>query len=261
MIDDHLAKLVRASRARRDRSRAEDLVRWLLEEPDLQARRDLVEHSPGFHQWGVTERLCRESEMAAADSAEKARELAALALRAAELAGGDPVWLLRLKGYAWLFVANARRVGGDMPAAAEGFALARELWEAGAAADPGLLAAWRLPDGEASWQRHQGDFDRALELHDEALRLAALEARGRILLNKAFTLEQMGEPKQALATLDEVPSPLVARSDRCRFRARARSRRGLRAVAAGLSREGDCLRLREGDPGLGRTLPRAGATR
>ncbi|HSS52221.1 MAG TPA: helix-turn-helix transcriptional regulator, partial [Thermoanaerobaculia bacterium] len=33
VIDDHLVKLVRASKARRDRGRAEDLVRWLLEEP------------------------------------------------------------------------------------------------------------------------------------------------------------------------------------------------------------------------------------
>jgi tetratricopeptide (TPR) repeat protein len=209
VIDDHLVKLVRASKARRDRDRAEDLMRWLLEEPDPQSRRDLVELSVSYHQWAVAECLCHESERVAADSAEKAKELAALALRAAELSDGDPVWLLRLQGYVWLFIANSRRVGGDMPATAEGFAQARELWEAGAAADPGLLAEWRLPDGEASWRRHQGEFDRALELHEEALELAAPEAKGRISLNKAVTLEQMGEPKQALAALEEA-APLIA---------------------------------------------------
>src|SRR6185312_7814586 len=218
VIDDHLVMLVRASKARRDRDRAEDLVRWLLEEPDPQARRDLVELSASYHQWAIAERLCHESERAAADSAEKAKELAALALRAAELSGGDPVWLLRLKGYAWLFVANSRRVGGDMPSTAEGFARARELWEAGAAADPGLLAAWRAPSLEASWRRHQGEFGRALELHEEALALVPLEAKGLVLLNKAFTLEQMGEPEQALAALEEA-APLIAeqREPQCIF--------------------------------------------
>ncbi len=171
-----------------------------------------------YHQWAVAERLCHESERAAADSVEKAQELAALALRAAELADDDPVWLLRLKGYVWLFIANARRVGGDMPSTAEGFALARELWEAGAAADPGLLAEWRLPDGEASWRRPQGEFIRALELHAEALALAPPESIGRILLNKAYTLEQMGKPEQALATLAEA-EPWIdgQREPRCLF--------------------------------------------
>ncbi|MBW8874942.1 MAG: helix-turn-helix transcriptional regulator [Acidobacteria bacterium] len=45
VIDEHLVKLVCASRTRRDRSSAEDLVRWLLEEPDPRARRELVELS------------------------------------------------------------------------------------------------------------------------------------------------------------------------------------------------------------------------
>ena len=218
VIDQHLLKLVRASRARRDRDRAGDLVRWLLEEADPQKRRDLVESSRQYHVWAVAERLCHESERAASGSADKAKELADLALLAAELEEGDPVWRLRLRGYVWIFIANARRVGGDMVAAGEGFALARELWEAGAASDPGLLAEWRLPSFEASWRRHQGEFDRALELHEEAVRLATPEARGKILLNKAFTLEQMGEPERALATLD-MAAPLISdqRDPQCLF--------------------------------------------
>ena len=88
VMEEHFVKAVRAARARRDRSRAEDLVRWLLEEPAPRARRELVEHSASFHQWAVAERLCEESAKAAADSAEKARELSALALRAAEPSAG-----------------------------------------------------------------------------------------------------------------------------------------------------------------------------
>jgi tetratricopeptide (TPR) repeat protein/DNA-binding XRE family transcriptional regulator len=213
VIDEHFCKHLRAFRAKRDRSRADGLVRLLLEEPDSRARGELVELSAQFHHWAVAEHLCHESERAAAGSAEKAQELAALALRAAELSPGEPLWLQRLTGYAWLFVANGRRVGGDMPAAGQGFALARELFEAGAAADPGLLAAWRLPDLEASWLRSQGEFERALALHDEARALAPSEAKGHAILNKSFTLEQMGEPEQALAMLSEAVPLVDGRDD------------------------------------------------
>ena len=127
VMEEHFVKNLRASRAQNDRNAAEDLVRWLLEEPDSRARCQLVEGSQQYHQWAVAERLCHESERAAAGSAEKALELALLALHAAERAPGDPVWTQRLLGYAWLFIANARRVGGDMPAAAQGFTKAREL--------------------------------------------------------------------------------------------------------------------------------------
>ena len=213
VTEEHCVKLLRASRARRARRRAEDLVRWLLEEPDPRARRDLVESSAQFQDWAVAERLCHESARAAAGSADRALELAALAVRAAELSPGGAVWLSRLAGYVWLFLGNARRVAGDLASSEEAFVRAKELWEAGAAADPGLLAAWRVPDGEASLRRHQGDCDRALELHDEALAVAPQEALGRILLNKAFTLEQMDEPERALTTLQEAAPLIDGRSD------------------------------------------------
>ena len=88
-------------------------MRWLLEEPSPKTRRDLVETSRQFHQWAVAERLCHESERAAANSADKALELARLALRVAELAPGDPLWSQRLQGYAWIFVANTRPGWGE----------------------------------------------------------------------------------------------------------------------------------------------------
>src|SRR3954453_120475 len=69
VIDEHLLKLVRASRAHRDRARPGDLVRWLLEQAHPQKRRDLVESSRQYHLWAVAERLCHESERAAAGSA------------------------------------------------------------------------------------------------------------------------------------------------------------------------------------------------
>jgi transcriptional regulator with XRE-family HTH domain len=210
-MEDAFLKALRDTRAQRDRNAAEDLVRWLLEEPSPKARRDLVETSRQFRQWAVAERLCHESERAAANSADQALDLARLALRVAELAPGDPLWSQRLQGYAWIFIANARRVGGDMPAATEGFVAARQFWEAGASADPGILSAWRLPDREASLRRRD-DSNRALALHDEALALAPLEVRGRVLLNKAFTLEQIEESELALPVLLEA-QPLLERHE------------------------------------------------
>ncbi len=207
-MEQRFIQQLRETRAQRDRNAAEDLVRWLLEEPDPNARRELVESSQQYHQWAVAERLCHESERAAAGSAGKALELARLALRAAELTPGDPVWSQRLQGYAWLFIANARRVGGDLPAAAQGFETSTQLWKAGAAADPGLLAAWRVPDLQSSMQRTQGNFEEALVLHERALALAPPEARARILLKKAGTFEQMGKPEQAIAVLNEA-EPMI----------------------------------------------------
>ena len=49
--------------------------------------------------------------------------------------------------------------------------------------------------------RDQRQFDRALALLDEALRLCPPEAKGRVLVKKAFTLEQAGEADRAIEAL------------------------------------------------------------
>jgi len=172
-----------------------------------------VEPSPGELDWWpelepFIERLCTASVEAAAHDAARGLELARLALTVAELAPGPPAWLLRLRGWAWGFVGNAQRVGGTLPAAAASFASASTLWRAGASAPGSRLAEWRLLDLEASLRRDQREFATALELLDRALAEAPTAARGRILLKKAYTLEQAGEVAGALAALREA-APLV----------------------------------------------------
>jgi len=202
-------KALRAGRARRDRRRAAGVCRRLLAPGASPAQRRLsIENAEECQRWAVAERLAHESERAAAHSASDALELARLAVRAAELSPGEEVWRFRIRGYAWIFFANAIRVGGELQEADEAFAKARALWEAGADADPGLLARWRLPDGVASLRRHQERYSEALALHAEALKIAPKEAAGRILLNEAFTLEQMGEAERALETLRRA-EPLI----------------------------------------------------
>ena len=102
-------------------------------------RRALVEGKPELRSWALCELLCAESIRAAADDADRAVELADLALRIADLTPGEQTWCWRVQGYAWAHVGNARRVKGDLPGADEGFSTSEMLWKAGAPGDPGIL--------------------------------------------------------------------------------------------------------------------------
>jgi tetratricopeptide (TPR) repeat protein len=205
--ESHLLKALRARRTRRDRQRAARLWTRLRKAAPAE-RRLLVEGAQEFQLWALAERLCHESEEAASDRADRALELARLAQKVAELAPGGEAWRSRLQGYVLGYLANAQRVGGDLPAAAESFNRAWRLWNAGAGADPGLLAEWRLLDREASLRRAMRQFAESLAALDRALVSAPIESVGRILVNKAFTLGQMGEAERAIEVL-RAAAPLV----------------------------------------------------
>lgn len=199
-----LGRLRRLEQARREAGRQWETLRDL---PPA-AQRELLERSPGLWHWALVERLCDESERAAADDAARALRLATLAVRAAELGPGDERWRSALHGWASGFVANAQRVSSDLLAAEASFAAAWRLWQA---AGPDLvcpLGEWRLLDLEASLRRDRREFAAALDLLDRALAAAPATARGRILLKKEFTLEQAGELEAALVTLEEA-APLI----------------------------------------------------
>jgi tetratricopeptide (TPR) repeat protein/DNA-binding XRE family transcriptional regulator len=186
-----------------DRLLADDL--WArLKGRTHSARLALVEEAPQYQSWALAERLCAESERAAADSPRQAVELAELALRAAERVSGEAAWLSLLAGYIWAYLGNARRVASDLPAAEQAFRLAWKLWNEGSAADTGLLDGSRLLDLEASLLRAQRHMAAALERLDQALALhPAGEGRGRILLKKGVTLEQLGDHEAAVAVFHE----------------------------------------------------------
>jgi tetratricopeptide (TPR) repeat protein/transcriptional regulator with XRE-family HTH domain len=161
---------------------------------------------PAFESLAV--RLCTESEQAAARDAALALQWARLALAVAELAPGVAAWRAALLGYAWAFLANALRVGSDLPAAEAAFATAWALWREGALPPGSSLAEWRLLDLEASLRRDQRQFATALDLLERALAAAPDAARGRILLKTAYTLDQAGRAEAALAILRQA-APLV----------------------------------------------------
>jgi transcriptional regulator with XRE-family HTH domain len=206
LTGSHMLKRLRARRAHQDRQWAAEL--WpRLKKAKPAERLLLVESAQEFQLWALAERLCHESEDAASDRADRALELARLAHRVAELATeGGEAWRSRLEGYALAFVANAQRVAGFLPIAEETFLRAWKLWNAGAGS--GLLAEWRLLDREASLLRDQRQFNDALDRLDRALAVAPRTSVGRILMNKAFALEQMGEAKRAIGVLQEA-SPLI----------------------------------------------------
>jgi len=129
-------------------------------------RRELVESSSEFQSWALVERLCHESERAAADTAEKALGLANLALFAAARCEGDERWRQRLQGYACAHIANARRVANDHSGAKEAFARA---WISGGPARTavcfrnGGCSLWRpLCDGTSGGSRRPWSCTTAL---------------------------------------------------------------------------------------------------
>jgi tetratricopeptide (TPR) repeat protein/DNA-binding XRE family transcriptional regulator len=195
--------------ARSVAAREEARLLWLkMRRLSPSQRRDLVEKDPRFRSWALCELVCKESIKAAADNADRARELADLALRIADLAPGAASWRQRLQGYAWAHVGNARRVGGDLPGAEKAFGRAGKLWEMGEEGDPGILDEAQVLSLEASLRTTQGRLSEAEVLLDRALTSASTEVRPNLLLQKARLLEWTGDYEGALVTLGEA-APIV----------------------------------------------------
>jgi hypothetical protein len=85
------------------------------------------------------EQICAESEKAAAANAQRALNLAYVALKFANLARGRQEWRFSIQSYAWAFVGNARRVANDLVGADEAFAISRRLWPVGCQKDCHIL--------------------------------------------------------------------------------------------------------------------------
>ncbi|HEY4595897.1 MAG TPA: hypothetical protein VIJ02_05805, partial [Thermoanaerobaculia bacterium] len=167
-------------------------------------RRALVKTTKEFRSWALCELVCERSLEAAADRADRALELADLAVYIAEMAPGEQTWRERLRGYALAHLGNAKRVGGDLPAADQVFAKARKFWEAGEEAGVEFLSEARVLDLEASLRRNQRRLDEALRLLDQALSLATELERTKLLINRANVLELAFDYQGAIATLRDL---------------------------------------------------------
>ncbi len=190
--------------ARDLRKQAGGLWERLAEMP-VSVRMEVVRTAPEYQGWALCERICQESVTEASRNVERAAGLARLAQEGAERIQGPEAWRSRLRGYATAHVANAIRVAGDLHAADSTLDEAKQLWQAGSDPDS-VLDPGRLFDLEASLRRDQRRFAEALVAMDRAIAVGRYPSR--VLVNKGFTLEVMGEYQRAIETLVEA-APLV----------------------------------------------------
>ena len=213
-VQAEMTRTRQAEKLQKARAEAEDL--WeRLKRYSPRERRILVDSAWEFHDWALCERLCAESAKAAAADTGRALELAELALRVAARVAGQEAWRSQVQGYAWAFIGNARRVANELPDAEGAFKRAWELWRAGSTSSVSvkILEEWRLLDLQASLRRAQRRLPESLELLDQALMASQPGEEGRILLKKAFTLEQMGEYERAIEALKHAAPSVDSRKD------------------------------------------------
>jgi len=212
------AELLVRHRLIQARAAVEEPLGWLLRLPP-EHRQDVVELVDWFQDWALCERLCAESERAAAADARQALDLADLALKIATLCRGGEAWLSRLQGYAWAFVGNARRVANDLVGADEAFARSTELWPAGQPDPHRLLDESRIHDLQASLRKDQRRWPEALDLLDQAWSSARSEdVRARLLLKKSAISTLMSDFQGAIEAIHRIKDVEV--EPRIRFGAR-----------------------------------------
>ncbi|HYU35676.1 MAG TPA: helix-turn-helix transcriptional regulator [Thermoanaerobaculia bacterium] len=141
----------------RPEDRIEGAELWgRLERFPVRERNLLVDAAQEFAHWALCERICLQSADLAGEDARQAAGLAGLAIRIASRVPGEDSWRSRLKGFALAHLAHARSALGDSAGAAEAFREARQLWDEGAAGDPGLLDGSCLPFFAACPQEDEG---------------------------------------------------------------------------------------------------------
>jgi transcriptional regulator with XRE-family HTH domain len=160
--------------------------------------RVVIEREPNLRHWALCEVIAGQSLMAAHDSAARARELAELAARVAELYPGPESWRLRLLGYAWGHLANAQRVSGKPVAAAETLHRGKRLWRSGPVAPMLPLSQSRLASLEVSILMDQWRLNEAIEVADQALTVPNCEDVPALLNNKGVALMRRGDARGGL---------------------------------------------------------------
>jgi tetratricopeptide (TPR) repeat protein len=180
-----------------DRLKAEDLLRR-LKDCSKEVRVSLVRVAEEFQSWALCERICDESIREAERNVEEAGAWAQLAQEISERVPVPEGLRSRIQGYAGLHAASVMGIAGDHEGAERSFAEAEGLWLAGSDPDS-LLDPGRRFDLKASLRRNQLRFEEALALLDEAVKVSRVP--GRILINKALTLEAMGKYEGAVEAL------------------------------------------------------------
>jgi tetratricopeptide (TPR) repeat protein len=198
-----------------------DLARSRAEAPQLwesvrhlphSRRLALAQAGNPFLSWGFCEFVCGESKDIGAKDAARAVELAELAVfiadRIPDESATEERWLYQLRAYAWAHLGNARRVQGNHQDAESAFGMADQWWEAGEEGTGDALG-YRpvILSFKASLKAAQGNFSDALDLLEEAfdihLSVNDRHLAGRVLINKSYTLIEMGDLDGAIPILQK----------------------------------------------------------
>lgn len=182
----------------------------LLKQLPQPNRLPVVKAARELHGWALCERTAEEAVQAASQDLAEAFHWARLARQIALRVKGPDGWRRRLRGYTAAVFANTLRVAGRLKAADRVMEEARRLWIEGSDPDY-ILDPGRLLDLEASLRRDQRRFPEALVLLDAALLVSRTPAR--ILINKGFTQEVMGDYGHAVETLLQAEPRLDRRSE------------------------------------------------
>ncbi|HZF11639.1 MAG TPA: hypothetical protein VFE33_22875 [Thermoanaerobaculia bacterium] len=195
---------------------APELLAELAEHP-FEEQLQIVEEQEELHIWGFCRLLLRRSREAVFADPMKAVDLADLAVRVAGHLDEvyDPNWVLDLRAQAHACLGNARRVVGELRSAEDAFRKAEGYLARSTSGNTRVQA--EILDLKVSLRRAQRRLDEALTLADRALRLyreeGAFREFGRVILNKAKILEELGQLEDAILLLDRSSSEIDATAD------------------------------------------------
>jgi tetratricopeptide (TPR) repeat protein len=180
-----------------------------------------VEEDGGLQTWALCRLLLRKSLEATFHRPAVAVQLAFLAVKIAVHLGDayDRDWVMDLRALAFAYLGNARRVVNELQSANDAFMEARSHLRRSGTGNPRIEA--EILDLEASLRSGERRFEEALQLLEKVIatftsedpEIRDLHLAGRALVNKAYTLEQMGSVEQAIAALGEAAPLIVEERD------------------------------------------------
>lgn len=204
-------------RIRGERLSASELTGGLVDQP-LERSQMMVANSHRYHQVGVVEELLASTTTRWSDDPRAAEEIARLALEVLEHV--DPevygeALLNDLRAQAWAYVANTRRICGDMSAVAGLFAVAESHLLQGTG---DAFEQARLLDLRASFARDRRQWQDAANLLDEVTSIYRAvgdsHLEGRTLVSRSTLIhESNGDPAESIALLREAATLIEPHRD------------------------------------------------
>ena len=199
------------SRSRGRRSMARQRAGFLWDRLRKRApaeRRALVQQRLPYLTWALCERVAAESIRKAPNHPKEALELAELALLIAERVPGETTWSLRLQGYAWAHVSNARRVCNDLPGAEEAIVPCQEALGGRGAGRSGVVESSLAALDRGGSPPRSAAIPGGPEADRRGFGARLRRVERKILLTKARIHEILGDPEASTAALLEA-APLI----------------------------------------------------